>query len=407
MIEEEEKLVLLSPPPPLSVAIAINGNRKSKYIVKWALDKFISEENVAFKLLHVQARITSVPTPMGNYTPISQVRDDVSTAYKKEVEWQTSEMLLSYKKMCLQRKVQVDVMMIESDDVANAIAKEVSKHKINKLVIGASPRGIFSRKVNKNDMSFRISTCTPSFCSVYAISKEKLSSVRPSDLESNQSIKDDISEISCSTDSSSSYTSSLQAGSVASYAHFRSPSLAVQRFQALSSINQALLHRRTSSLDAHHYSCHYLDIEERKYGNSSSTSSDEMGQADNQASGWRGLLTDNHSWISDQASNSDALPWNSSTECQVNIDLEVEKLRTELGHVRGIYAMTQIETLDASFKLKNLKECQLEKETELKELKLKEEKAEEMAIKEKEKYELAKKELEYVRGCLEKEASQR
>lgn len=42
-------------------------------------------------------------------------------------------------------KVQVDVMMIESDDVANAIAKEVSKHKINKLVIGASPRGIFSR----------------------------------------------------------------------------------------------------------------------------------------------------------------------------------------------------------------------------------------------------------------------
>lgn len=49
----------------------------------------------------------------------------------------------------------------------------------------------------------------------------------------------------------------------------------------------------------------------------------------------------------------------------------------------------------------------MEKETELKELKLKEEKAEEMAIKEKEKYELAKKELEYVRGCLEKEASQR
>lgn len=37
---------------------------------------------------------------------------------------------------------------------------------------------------------------------------------------------------------------------------------------------------------------------------------------------------------------------------QVNIDLEVEKLRTELGHVRGIYAMTQIETLDASFKVR-------------------------------------------------------
>lgn len=49
----------------------------------------------------------------------------------------------------------------------------------------------------------------------------------------------------------------------------------------------------------------------------------------------------------------------------------------------------------------------MEKETKLKELKLKEEKAKELAIKEKDKYEVAKKEVEYVRGCLEKEASQR
>lgn len=83
MIEEEEKLVLLSPPPPLSVAIAINGNRKSKYIVKWALDKFISEENVAFKLLHVQARITSVPTPS---------KLSASTAFKKKCYHCTSLM---------------------------------------------------------------------------------------------------------------------------------------------------------------------------------------------------------------------------------------------------------------------------------------------------------------------------
>lgn len=35
--------------------------------------------------------------------------------------------------------------MIESDDVANAIAEEVAKHGINKLVIGASSHGLFTR----------------------------------------------------------------------------------------------------------------------------------------------------------------------------------------------------------------------------------------------------------------------
>lgn len=39
----------------------------------------------------------------------------------------------------------MDVVVIESGDVAIAIAEEVAKHGINKLVIGASSRGLFKR----------------------------------------------------------------------------------------------------------------------------------------------------------------------------------------------------------------------------------------------------------------------
>lgn len=60
---EGEPVPVLPPPPTLNIGIAINGNRKSKYVVKWALEKFITEENVMFKLLHVRAKITTVPTP--------------------------------------------------------------------------------------------------------------------------------------------------------------------------------------------------------------------------------------------------------------------------------------------------------------------------------------------------------
>lgn len=42
---------------------------------------------------------------VGNLIPISRVRDDVAAAYVKEMEWQTSEMLLPYQRMCVQRKV--------------------------------------------------------------------------------------------------------------------------------------------------------------------------------------------------------------------------------------------------------------------------------------------------------------
>lgn len=54
-------------------------------------------------------------------------------------------------------QVQVGVVQIESNDVVNAIAGVVSKCSINKLVIGTSTPGLFSRyqlyllfKIQKN-----------------------------------------------------------------------------------------------------------------------------------------------------------------------------------------------------------------------------------------------------------------
>ncbi|XVF11237.1 hypothetical protein REPUB_Repub08aG0009100 [Reevesia pubescens] len=423
--EIEEGELVLPPSPTLTIGIAINGNRKSKYVVKWGLEKFSPEENVVFKLLHVRSKITSVPTPMGNSIPISQVRDDVAVAYKKEVEWQTNEMLLPYKKMCAQRKVEVDVLVIESDEVANAIAEEVAKSTIAKLVIGASSRGMFTRKLRRNNLSSRISVCTPSFCTVYAVSKGKLSSIRPSDLETNASTKDDRSETSFSSKSPSSYNFSSQTefGSVASYATFHSPSLPMQRFQALSTINQTVLHTRTSSLesnqsrflestcsrspDINQSRCLSLDIVAEKNDMSSCPSSSETRQAISRNSSSRSLPTDQESWLSDLISTSDAQKDYSSSECQVNINFELEKLRTELRHVRGMYAIAQSETIDASRKLSTLSKRRLEETTKLKEISFEEETAKELARQEKEKYEAARREAENVKKCADIETSLR
>ncbi|KAK4837422.1 hypothetical protein QYF36_005281 [Acer negundo] len=397
----------LPAPPALSVAIAIKGNRKSKYMVTWALDKFIPEGITVFKLLHVSRRITTVPTAMGNSIPISQVRDDVAAAYKKEMEWQTSKLLLPYKKMCTQRKVDVDVTVIESDDVAKAVAEELANCTINKLVIGAMSQGMFTRKLKTNDLSSRISLRTPKFCTVYAVSEGKLSSIRPSHLDTNGSIKYDSSDTSFSNNSSSSCSSSSRTdpSSVASYPYFRSDSLPVQRFQALSTINKNFLHSRTGSVNTRHSHGQSLDIDDGKDAMNSPLSSLGVQHTVSPSSSYKSSLVDNHDF-SDQPSTSDVFT-DYSSESQVNINFELEKLRIELRHTRGMYAMAQNEALDASRKVSSLNKRQLEGAKQLQEINLMEEKAIESVRQDKEKCEAARREAEYVKECAEREASQR
>ncbi|KAI7740465.1 hypothetical protein M8C21_003689, partial [Ambrosia artemisiifolia] len=88
-----------------------------------------------------------------------------------------------------------------------------------------------------------------------------------------------------------------------------------------------------------------------------------------------------------------------------NINFEIEKLRVELRHFRGMYAIAQNETFDASRRLNDLEKQQLEESIRLKELKVKEEEAKYLAQKEKEQHEAAKRQAEYVKENLRREAA--
>jgi predicted alpha-1,6-mannanase (GH76 family) len=46
--------------------------------------------------------------------------------------------------------VHVDVVVIESDDMASAVAEEITKDGITKLVVGASSGGLFKRYLLKH-----------------------------------------------------------------------------------------------------------------------------------------------------------------------------------------------------------------------------------------------------------------
>ncbi|MFS8021076.1 hypothetical protein Hanom_Chr16g01423181 [Helianthus anomalus] len=54
-------LDILVPPSYLVVALDVNGTKK--YIVKWALDKFVPKGMLLFRLFFIQTKNTRIPTP--------------------------------------------------------------------------------------------------------------------------------------------------------------------------------------------------------------------------------------------------------------------------------------------------------------------------------------------------------
>ncbi|KAL0688370.1 hypothetical protein Bca4012_088047 [Brassica carinata] len=359
------------PPPSHTIFVALSESRKNKNVVTWALEKFAPEANVGFKLLHIHPRITSVPTPMGNTIPISEVRDDVVAAYRQEVLWQAEDVLKPYKKMFERRKVAVEVHVIESDTVAAAIAEVVTRNSIERLVIGGSSQSTdgVSSALDSQSQSRALSLPVRRFQHVQAIGRQA-------------SVPMDTSSVG-SDDT-------------------RCMSMDAEEAKDVSSIN------RSSTDTTSRWTPRLRDYEERKDAMSSSSSNREYGNAGGKFS-WTGMVIDTtHSRASQQASNmSDNLTEHSYTDNQVNLSFEVEKLRAELRHVQEMYTAAQTETFGASRKLGELNQRRLEEAIKLEELKLKEYEARELAEKEKQNFEKAKRDAESMRERAEREIAQR
>lgn len=100
--------------------------------------------------------------------------------------------------------------------------------------------------------------------------------------------------------------------SSSSYSHFRSPSLPMQRFQALSHINQNFPHRRASSNVSVHHKNYSLDFGDGEDTVRFCPQGTYLIDGDDLASSFRSLVTENYTTADDQASISGALTDSSS-----------------------------------------------------------------------------------------------
>ncbi|XP_077240913.1 U-box domain-containing protein 52-like [Tasmannia lanceolata] len=158
------------------VAIAVDADKNSQQALRWAADNLLSKGQI-FVLLHVH-RTSVIPTLAGQPVPIEEVDEEVASAFLQQMHAQTKETLLPFQCFCGRRGLQCKEVILDGSDISKAIVDYAVQQSVDKLVLGASSRNAFTRTF-KTDVPTTVSKLAPEFCSVYVISKGKMSTFRP------------------------------------------------------------------------------------------------------------------------------------------------------------------------------------------------------------------------------------
>ncbi|CAN6442020.1 unnamed protein product [Victoria cruziana] len=152
------------------VAVGVCEKRSSKRAFQWAIDNLAGVDR--FVLVHVTPRITSIPTPVGNRVPISQIPTDVVSMYIQEMKSRISVVFLPFKKLCRDR--QIDTVILDDDKPSTGLLRYVSEFDVENLVLGASNSNFIARKLKGPNLSSVITKVAPQTCNIYVISRNKV-----------------------------------------------------------------------------------------------------------------------------------------------------------------------------------------------------------------------------------------
>ncbi|KAG8390645.1 hypothetical protein BUALT_Bualt01G0105200 [Buddleja alternifolia] len=156
------------------VAVAIDKDKGSQSALKWAIDNLLTRGQTII-LIHVLRRPTSTPSFGKNYA----IHDlnGATCASKQVLDKQTKELFLTFHCFCSRKEIHCFDVVLEDTDIAKAITEYVAHAAIENLVLGASRHG-FIKRLKMVDVPTSVSKASPDFCTIYVISKTKISSVR-------------------------------------------------------------------------------------------------------------------------------------------------------------------------------------------------------------------------------------
>ncbi|OVA15765.1 Protein kinase domain [Macleaya cordata] len=150
------------------VAVAVDKDKSSQYALKWAVDNLLNKGQTV-TLIHVKQKFSSAPIPS---------HDTITSPLKQQHESQNKEIFLPFRCFCSRKDIKCHDVILEDLDIAKAVTEYVSHSGIDNLVVGAASRSSFLRTFKPADVPSNVTKTAPDFCTVYVISKGKISSVR-------------------------------------------------------------------------------------------------------------------------------------------------------------------------------------------------------------------------------------
>ncbi|XP_022737175.1 U-box domain-containing protein 35 [Durio zibethinus] len=160
------------------VAVAIDKDKNSQNALKWAVDHLLQKGQTVI-LIHVKPKTFSPfasPLPTPRLNQFSDINADLPLVCK-DPDPQTRDLFLPFRCFCTRKDICCKDIVLEETDVAKALIEYVTQAAIEVLVVGASAKTGFLR-FKATDIPGMVSKNAPDFCSVYVISKSKISSMR-------------------------------------------------------------------------------------------------------------------------------------------------------------------------------------------------------------------------------------
>ncbi|KAK6911172.1 Protein kinase domain [Dillenia turbinata] len=148
------------------IAVAINKNKGSRSALRWAIENLLSRGRTVI-LIHVLKK----PSSRDAYGIAHAVSSPES--HDKQI----NDLFLSFHCFCSRKDITCHDVVLEDTDVVKAIVEFSAYAAIENLILGASQHGLL-RILKSSDIPISVLKTAPDFCTVYVITKQKISSVR-------------------------------------------------------------------------------------------------------------------------------------------------------------------------------------------------------------------------------------
>ncbi|KAF5466214.1 hypothetical protein F2P56_016161 [Juglans regia] len=156
------------------IALAVDKEKGSQAALRWAIDNLLTKGQTIV-LIHVVLRASSSPYGGSQYI-ICDSNKAAASPHAQKLEKETKDLFLIFHCYCARKDIHCLDVVLEDTDTAKALTEFLSYAAIENCVLGASRHAFIRFKTSS--ISSSVSKGAPDFCTVYVVSKGKISSVR-------------------------------------------------------------------------------------------------------------------------------------------------------------------------------------------------------------------------------------